>query len=184
MWIQVAFVCLFSAQAPRTLPEQGSIPTNRVWDVLQVASGAIEHRPLFVEAGEKLGDWSFYIDAMRVDGKRLKKVARKKTKDPFLRVVRENFGRPVDLDDFLYFVDDLLLAGQNGLRGNLVWIPASRARKAGIFIHPDDVFLDDKPRLYGQDMGPLNIDKPKRQIRLKPANDGSILGPRWCARYK
>ena len=38
------------------------------------------------------------------------------------------------------FLDDVLKAGKRGLRGHLLWVPAGRARSAGILTHPREVF--------------------------------------------
>lgn len=160
-----------------------TIPSNRSWDSLTVPSGTLQHRKLFFQAGQRLGRWHFYLDHIKFDAAKLKKLARTQPKQPFTRVVREQLRRPLDLLDFLYFVDDVLAAGQKGLRGKLVWVSASRARRAGIFIHPDDVFLENQPRLYGVAKKQLEIDRPKRITQLSPARDGEVLGPRWCSRF-
>ncbi len=174
LWVSISSTVL---AAPRR------IPINRQWDVLEVGKADPSSREMFLQAGELLGSWAIYIDAVRFDGARLRKLAKQAPKEPFTRVVREGIRRPLDLEDFLYFLDDVLRAGPEGLRGELVWLPASRARRAGIFLHPDDVFWDDRPRVYGQGGGEIEIDKPAKVGRLPPAADGELLGPRWRGRF-
>lgn len=175
---------------PKTAPNV--IAINRTWEKLEVPSGPVDYRALFEQAGRKLGTWSVTIDANRISGKRLRTIAASAAGEPFLRVVREALRRPLDIEDFLYFIDDVLVAGDAGgaggvggvgIRGQLVWVPASRARAAGIFIHPDDVFVADKPRRYGEQQTSIKIDRPRRMTRLPAARDGEPLGPRWCSRF-
>lgn len=173
--LPLSLLALAAAQAT------GGIPINRTWDRLEPPDGDLDHRALFLQAGELLDRRPIYIDAVRFDRKMLRRLARASPKEPFLRVVREATRRPVDLEDLLYFIDDVLVARQKGL--GAVWVPASRARRAGIFVHPDDVFLDDQPRRYGEAQNRIKVDKPKPVTRLPAAKDGEHLGPRWCSRY-
>ncbi len=158
------------------------IPINRRWDQLVVPENVVDYRALFVQASRRLGRRAVYIDAVRIDGRRLARLARRKPKEPFVRVVREALRRPFDLQDLLYFLDDVLEA-RSSAPDLKIWLPASRARKAGIFVHPDDVF-GGAPRRYGAKQSRLQVDKPQPISRGPPAKDGALLGPRWCGRYK
>ncbi len=160
-----------------------TIAANRSWEVLRPASGSIDHRALLRQAGQKLDRWVVVIDHVTLGGRRLKKLARRAPDEPILRVVREALRRPVDLDDLLLFLDDVLVAGAQGLRGKQVWLPASRARRHGIFVHPDDVFEPITPRRYGEQRERIAIDRPARPDREPPARDGDLLGPAWRGRY-
>ena len=132
-------------------------------------------------AGRGLGDWRIDLAGVPVDGRRLVGLAAQSGPDPLEVVVREDFGRPVDLEDFLFFLDDLLREGEAGLRGEVVWLTPGRARRAGIFLHPDDVFAG-KPRRYGT-AGSIAIDPPRPQLDLEPARDGDPPGSAWAMRY-
>jgi len=135
-------------------------------------------------AGQALGSWRIDLAGVEVDGPRLVRLAasaRAAKATPPEVVVREDFGRPVDLADFLLFLDDLLREGPKGLGGEVVWITPGRARRSGIFLHPEDVF-EDKPRVYGS-RGPIPIDPPRPQLNLAPARDGDPPGSAWAMRY-
>jgi hypothetical protein len=69
------------------------------------------------------------------------------------------------------------------LRGQEVWITPGRARRAGILIHPDEVFDEPRPRLYGA-LPRLSIERPAVQRDLPPARDGDRLGPNWTMRFR
>jgi hypothetical protein len=165
-----------SGEAPRTLP------TNRRWEVLDPPRGPSQQRAVLEQAARMLGDWEIRLAGVGVDGASLLAICQAPQDEPILRAVRESLRRPVDLDDFLLFLDDVLLAGRSGRRGELVWVTPSRARKAGIFLHPDDVFSDE-PRRYGE-RPTIAIDQPKPQRDLPPAQDGDLLGPNWTTRYR
>jgi hypothetical protein len=102
-------------------------------------------------------------------------------REPLLRAIREALGRAIDLPDFLFFLDDVLKAGDDGRRGEHFYVTPSRARSAGILVHPDDVFFA-KPRLYG-DKASIAVDRPRRQIEYPPAKDREPLGPNWSMRF-
>lgn len=156
------------------------IATDRQWEHLPAAdtNGA---RSTLSAAADALGNWPIRLAGVRIDGGLLADLAATSPGEPLLRAVRERIGRPVDLTDFLYLLDDLATAGDNGLRGQTVYLPSGRARGAGILLHPDDVF-DGDPRHYGG--GRLAIYRPERPAELEPAADGDPLGPRWTARYR
>jgi hypothetical protein len=166
-----------SAHLPRTLA------ANRSWDVLRPSREPSGQRAVLEQAARELGDWQIHLAGVEIDGARLLAICRETRGEPILRAVREALLRPVDLDDFLLFLDDVLLAGRAGRRGELVWITPGRARKAGILLHPDDVFRSDMPRRYG-DRPTLAIDQPRPQRDLPQARDGDLLGPNWTTRYR
>ena len=99
-----------------------------------------------------------------------------------VRVMRETLAGPVDPEDFLFFLDDVLRQAAVGSLGEVVWITPSRARNAGIFLHPDDVFSGESRR-YGEH-GTLATDRPRRQKELPAAEDGDLLGPEWTMRFR
>lgn len=152
--------------------------------------GEFTHLPPPHEAGARatlraaaaaLGGARFRFAGVDVDAALLAGLAATPADEPLVRAVRERLGRPVDLPDFLRFLDDLAAAGTAVLAGEGVWMPSGRARSAGILVHPDDVF-GPRPRRYG---GPrLAIFEPRRPADLEPAADGDPLGPRWTARFR
>ncbi len=175
--ITTAAIGAGSAAEPRTLP------TNRAWDVLEPPSGASGQRAVLEQAGRELDDWEINLAGVKIDGARLLALCSQTRDEPILRAVREALRRPVDLDDFLLFLDDVLLAGRSERRGELVFVTAGRARNAGILLHPDDVFRSGRPRRYGE-RASLAIDQPKPQRDLPRALDGDPPGPNWTMRYR
>ncbi|MCS5637114.1 MAG: hypothetical protein NZ990_11395 [Myxococcota bacterium] len=133
-------------------------------------------------AGRALAGWEIQLAGVTLDGPRLVALAAQKGPGPMEVKVREGLGRPVDLEDFIFFLDDVLRLGGSGRRGEVVWVTPGRARSAGILLHPDDVF-GGSPRVYGS-QGPLSIDPPRPQLNLPPAGDGDPPGPGWAARYR
>ena len=159
-----------------------AIATDQHFDVLTPPVGAEGQRTALLQAGYELGSWRIHLAGVEIDGIRLVRLASRPREEPLLRAVREGLRRPIDLDDFLLFLDDVLVAGAAGLRGELVWVTSGRARKAGILVHPDDVF-EGRPRRYGT-RGALSIDRPKPQVDFPLAKDGEILGPNWTMRFR
>jgi hypothetical protein len=184
MFAKLMLLAILILPAMANAGEITSIPTNRKLDVIKVKRGPKPYRRMYAQAGRRLGPWKIQIAGVEIDGPGLIALAEKSPEEPFLRVLREGLKRPFDKDDFLFFLDDVLLAGRKGLRSKPIWVPSGRARNVGILIHPDDVFKKDKPRLYGQDLRPLAIDKPRPQTDLPAAEDGAVLGPNWTTRYK
>jgi hypothetical protein len=163
--------------------EPPTLPANRRWDVLRPPRESSDQRAVLEQAARELGDWEIQLAGVGVDGTRLLTICRETRGEPILRALREALRRPVDLDDFLLFLDDVLLAGRSERRGELIWVTPGRAREAGILVHPDDVFHSDKPRRYGE-RPTLAIDQPKPQRDLPLARDGDPLGPNWTMRYR
>jgi hypothetical protein len=161
--------------------EATTIKTNRKLEVIKPSK---ELRGLYRQAGKLLGDWTIVVSGMEIDGPRLVAISNKSPGEPFVRVVREDLRIPVDVDDFVYFLDDVLREGKKGLRGKQVWVLPGRARAAGLLVHPDDVFRKNRPRVYGKPERKLAIDRPVPQPELSPAKDGDPLGPNWVTRYQ
>jgi hypothetical protein len=166
---------------PASAGQPTSIKTNRKLEVIKPRKSL---RGLYRQAGRLLGDWTIVVSGMEIDGPRLVELSKKSPKEPFVRVVREDFRFPVDVDDFVYFLDDVLRDGKKGLRGKVVWVLPGRGRAAGLLVHPDDVFRKNRPRKYGEPERKLAIDRPVPQPELPPAADGDPLGPNWVTRYK
>lgn len=162
---------------------RATIAIDRRWDVLRKPSRNSGYRSLLLQAGERLGDWTIELAGKEITGADLVTLSQLPQHEPIVRAVREQTRRPVDLDDFLFFLDDLLAKGEH-LRGQTVWLPSGRARAAGILLHPSDVFRKNRPRLYAVRATELRLDRPERPAELEPAADGDLLGARWSARFR
>ncbi|MDA3899291.1 MAG: hypothetical protein PF637_02095 [Spirochaetes bacterium] len=183
LFVIITVFCLFYSHPASAEVHADSISINRSFDILQKPQKN-DYRPVLAEAASKLKSWKIFFSGTFIDGKRLQQIVKASEAQPLTRVLRENLRQPVDTYDFLLFLDDLLYHGdKQKLRGKLVWVTSGRARRAGILLHPDDVFFN-KPRLYGKTMNQLSIDRPQQPKNLVPAEDGHLLGPRWTARYK
>jgi hypothetical protein len=157
-------------------PTAPPLAANRTWEVLGEGSDPEK----FAKAASLLGDWTIELAGVPIDGPRLAPFGQPSA-EPLLRRVREDLGRPVDVGDFLLFLDDVLAAGSR--RGERFHVHSGRARDAGILLHPDDVFLD-RPRQYGA-KDAVAVDLPVPQPELADAApDGSPPGPGWTARYR
>ncbi len=165
-----------SGESPRVLRP------DRRFDVIPPPVDPENLAPSLGFAGRRLADWSIQLAGVQFDGPRLEALAQAPGPDPLEVRVREGFGRPVDLQDFIFFLDDLLRDGPLGLRDAEVWVTPSRARRAGILLHPDDIFKG-RPRRYG-DHGSIPLDPPQPQVDLAPARDGDLLGSAWAMRYR
>ena len=167
------FLALTTA-TPSSAPSPGLISTNRAYSVLPD-----EPRLALQEAAEHFGELELTLAEAEINAAILKKLAHPPPEEPLVRWVRETIGRPVDLEDFILFLDDVLSL-QN--RPPRIAVPASRARAYGILLHPQDVFRKEE-RQYGH-FGDLPIDDPPSQLDLSPAADNEPPGPRWTARYQ
>jgi hypothetical protein len=162
------------------------IQADREWEVLAAPAGPDWEslRAAYQAAGEKLGTWKLSVAGAEIDGVWLQQIAQASPGEPFTRVVREGLSRPIDLVDLLYYLDDVLVAGEAGRRGEAFSLPMGRARSAGVLVHPDDVFsTKPKPRNY-PDKPEIAVDEPPPQESFPEAKDGEILGPNWTMRYK
>jgi len=160
--------------------QEAILSTDRRFERLP-APVADDWRPTLREAGRQLGAWRLEVSGVVVDGASLLAVTDATDKE-LLRALRVQFRRPLDLEDFCYFLDDVLVAGVQGLRGRDVVVPSGRARSAGILVHPQEVF-GERPRRYGT-RAELAIDRPAPQKDYEPAADGDPLGPRWTTRFR
>ncbi|NCG20612.1 MAG: hypothetical protein GWP91_16505, partial [Rhodobacterales bacterium] len=140
-------------------------------------------REQLAKAAQALGDWSIDFAGVPIDGARLQRWADCPENEPLLRFVREDTGRAIDLDDFVFFLDDVLVAGQADRRGQAFTVTSGRARSAGLLVHPDDVFKD-KPRQYGVRSKTLSVDAPQPPDSYPPAIDGDPPSPGWSARFQ
>lgn len=159
----------------------GVLDIDRSFEVLPAPTSGSERETLR-RAGELLGDWTLDVAGTLVDGAFLQRLADTPKSEPLLRAAREAIGRPVDVADFLYFLDDVLVAGANGHRGAPIVLTPDRARRYGIFVHPDDVFKE-RPRLYAKRPGQMPVDPPAEPTTYELPDDGALLGPEWTMRY-
>lgn len=189
MWLLASLAALATDAVEPPAPVIPPVPakpigSDREWEVLAAPAGTPPDLRAAVRiAGEKLGDWTIRFAGTSVDGPTLIALANAAPDEPFVRVVREGLMRPVDVEDLLYFLDDVLVAGNAGRRGEPFYLPMGRARSNGILVHPDDVFEDDEPRKYPE-KSVIQVDEPPPQESFPPAVDGEILGPNWTMRYK
>lgn len=155
------------------------LPADRVLQVLPKAPITTQ----LTVAAEKLGTWSVELAGVEVDGPLVAKLAAPPEGEPLTRWIREQTGRAVDVEDLVYFLDDVLRAEDR--RGEHFVVHSGRARNAGILLHPDDVFPGKKPRVYPV-KSTLAVDPPQDQEAVldTPAPDHSPPGPEWTARYR
>ncbi len=157
------------------------LETDRTFDLLPSGNSDAARAAALLEAGIALGRHRIRLAGVTVDRGELVLLSRTPGGEPLVRAVRERLGRPVDLGDFLLFLDDLIEAHALDPEPRTFWVPSGRARSAGILLHPHDVF-GDQPRRYGE--RPLALFRPERPAELEPAADGDPLGPRWTARFR
>lgn len=158
-----------------TDPASGaSITTNREWERLP-APGDGEGRRTLSAATEALSQVDLRLAGKPLTTQRLRALATTPPDAPLERRLRESLGQAVDRRDFLLFLDDIAREQPERVR-----VHSGRARRAGILLHPDDVFAR-QPRRYGGSQ--LAIHPPAKPPQLTPAADGAPLGPRWSARY-
>ena len=162
--------------------ERHVLETDRRWDVLPPATGPGDRRRSLASAGRQLAEWKVHLAGVVIVGDDLIALSATPINESLVRATRERLRRAVDLDDLLFFLDDVLRDGRRGLRGELVWVTPGRGRSTGILVHPDEVFAGEL-RSYGS-RGPLAIDKPRPQRDLPSAADGDPPGPGWAMRYR
>jgi hypothetical protein len=160
-----------------------AIETNRAWEVLDPPTRTSGPRGQLLAAAAALGDVRIELAGASLDGDRLAAIARATPDQRLVAGLRDALGLPVDADDLLLFLDDVLRARAGAGGDPPVFVTAGRARTHGILLHPDDVF-GDRPRRYGS-RGALPIDRPVPQRDdLPPAADGDPPGPGWAMRYR
>ncbi len=157
------------------------IAVDRRWEVLRRPTQG-DLREAYRRAGAALGEWTISLGGSALDGPTLLRLVDSAPDEPFPRVLREALGLPIDPLDLLYFLDDVLVAGEAGRRGEPFYVTSGRARTNGVLVHPDDVFFD-KPRVYPK-VEWLGVDEPLPQESFTPAADGDLLGPGWTMRYR
>lgn len=138
---------------------------------------------MLAEAASKLGRTKIALGGSELDAETLERVANAPASEPFLRAVREGLHRPIDLDDFLLFLDDVIRAKRR-IGDRKVVVTSDRARRHGILVHPHDVFRPNRSKLYATKYRRIPIDEPPEQKGLEPAEDGSPPDPRWTARFQ
>jgi hypothetical protein len=152
------------------------IPIDRKLEILPE-----DPRAALLAAAELLGSRKIVVGGYDFDGAALKRIAESKD-ESMVRALREGLHRPLDLEDFILFLDDVAAAKQ--IPGKIV-VTADRARHHGILLHPFDVFGKPKQRKkYAQKARTLPIDDPPLQDGLVPAKDFDPVGPSWAARYQ
>lgn len=158
------------------------LPIDRSWEVLTPHP---DPRVMLREAGEAMGAWGVDLAGAMIDGPWLLDVANTPEQEPLVRVIRERSGRAIDLEDFLYFLDDVLVAAASGRHGEPMVVHSGRARSAGILVHPDDIFprADRKPHVYASSASELDVDEQPPRASFTPAADGDPPGPGWTMRY-
>src|SRR5690606_7264096 len=75
-----------------------------------------------------------------------------------------------------------LVVGRAGKRGAPIVLTPDRARRYGVFLHPDDVFKK-RPRVYAKRPGQMPVDPPAEPTVYPTPDDGALLGPEWTMRY-
>ena len=173
---------LFSAWSDPLGQDSVSPVADRVFDVLSPPPWPQGLRTPLEEAAVALGDRQMQLARTRVDARLLKTMSQADGDEPMVRVMREAMGGPVDPEDFIFFLDDVLRESRFDSGEEAVFVSPGRARKAGIFLHPDDVFRG-KPRRYGEHGFP-DTSRPRAQSEFPPARDGDPPGPSWTMRFK
>ena len=166
---------------PEDLAPHPPLPANRALDVL---TSTVSQRSALKEAGLILGRRRFNLAGIWVDGLTLLKLAATPAAEPLTRAVREALERPVDVGDFLLFIDDLLAGNFSPTEVAPAYLTAGRARATGVLLHPHDFFRKNQPRRYGDKITLVPLDLPTAQLGLKAAVDRSPIGPGWAARYQ
>ena len=159
------------------------IAVNRTLEVLPKGTPSEElQREQLRVAGELLGEWEIKLAGVLVTGETLTLLADLSLDAPIEVILREQLKRPTDCADFILLLDDVLVAGAAGRRGEPFDIGAGRMRRMGALIHPDEIFKG-KTKAYPVGKKELDVDTPAPPKSFEPAPDGSVLGPAWSARY-
>lgn len=163
-------------------PAPKPLPINRRWDTLAPPHSETGKRQALLNASRLLNaEHTLRLAGARLTPGLLAKLSETPAGEPLVRAVRETLRRPIDLTDFLYFLDDVATASAD-TRKLGIWVSGGRARSEGILLHPDDVYKK-RPRRYASRHQILAVDKPARPAELEPASDGDLLGPNWSARF-
>ena len=163
-WLLCLGLALAAAPEAQAEPGVVTITCDRTLQVLspRALSSDRARKAALRQAAAGLGERSVDLAGVRLDAAALLAIADENEGEPLVRVSRELLRRPVDLDDLILFLDDLL-AQQDRLQGVAVVLPPGRARSAGIILHPYDVFLPAKEKRYGEAMTePLGLTSASR----------------------
>ena len=172
-WLMI-LVTLWPASAPAQ-----DLAINGLWDHAPLAVRAIDDRERLRRLGQILGGWTLDLAGVPVHGQVLVDLANVPSSEPLERAVREALGRPIKLDGLLLFLDDVLNSDR---RGRPIVVTPGRARRVGLFVTPDEIF-DGEAFTYPRGRSEMPVHPPKRPRRVRPAPNGSLLGPRWTARF-
>jgi len=170
---------LLSPSVSRAADEPGVLEMNRKWDVLPQPTRKGGERRTLKAAAARLTTRNIDVAGVVIDSALLERIAASRSGESLTRVAREEMRRPVDVRDLCYFLDDVLA---QGLDSRPVVLTPDRARRVGVFLHPDDVFKG-RARRYGKKYTLVPIDPPADPIEYAPPTDGDPLGPAWYARY-
>jgi len=159
--------------------EPEKAPTLRTDRELEMLSGQLPEQ--LAAAADCLESGPAILLAERtVDAEFLTELARAVVRDHPTRALRERIGRAVDPVDFVRLLDDACRQkDRDDLPATLVVSPG-RARNAGVFVHPSEVFADAEVA-YGD--AELPVDMPLDYRSLPRPEDGEPIGPKWAARY-
>ena len=134
-------------------------------------------------AAQLLARRTIILAGARIDGKVLRDIQKRSRGGNLTRAFREHLHIPIDPEDFLLFLDDLLSRSPEVFTGRPIDLTPSRLRSAGILLHPDDAFRK-RPRKYGVAGQSLILRSPEVRRDTRPASAGASLGPRWTFRYQ
>ena len=152
---------------------------DRTWTVVAPPVGPDGTRRALRFIAEQLDGRTVDLAGVPLTAERLQRWVDAPNTEPLLRVVREDTRRPIDLDDLLYFLDDVLEADL--ARDALVSVPTGRARAQGLLVHTDDIWRG-RPRVYPR-TDTLPVDVPAEPDTVVAAADGDPPGPGWTARF-
>ncbi len=172
-----------SVEASPPDPGLREIHMNREFEVLKLAPSNDDPRARLALAARELGDWRIHLAGAPIDGPVLARIAATPDDEPLLRAAREELRRAVEIEDLLYLLDDVLVAGRAGHRGEAIWISPGRGRRVGVLVATDEVWGSAK-RAYGTEPGWLDVTEPRAQASYPPAQEGEPLGPRWTMRFR
>lgn len=154
-----------------------TIAANRTLEVLSDSPP----RTQLEEASTELGTATMDLAGRTVDAALLQTLADTPEDEPLIRAIREALGRPVDLDDFILFVDDVIRAERDQPRPLPYTLPSGRARSEGVLIHPREVFRGQTRDYPRKDA--VAVDMPEPPELHEPAEDGDPPSPGWTARF-
>ena len=154
------------------LAAQPRVMMDRQWDALPPGPLTAQ-----LKAGARcLEDRQIDMDGVVVDASRLRAWSAVAEDAHPERALREASEKPVRIEGFLRFLDDLCRTP--GIE--LAVLTGGRARKAGIFVSTKAVYRGE-PDAYGG--GELALDEPLDYRTLEAPPDGAVVSPNWAARF-